>query len=481
MQLFKTRASNKLKFFLSAGKGAAEQQLSFTNGETIRLPERDPIKFAKNEWPGFDWLSPEEDRGHFMQTLAKEPKDSLVIGAKETAKSLTFSLMAIYFMLNTRYKTHGIIAGSEDQAKVTYAHLRRLLLSGKHTRSMLNGEPRAVEASLVNGAKVWIYAASYYRAHGRHPDVLWADEAVLGSSAAKGEVLKGALESVTSGGFRVMGSAPYYYDSVFMPTWKEAEERGWQRFGPWRKHPWEELKEPFETPVNRRPWLDLEVQVNEAKRAMQNPLSNYRVFWLGELQAGVGDVFKPEQVDAILAEYDYHPISGCKKSLGVDTGFGSSQFGIVGLEQRDDTIYVTIAEQYERPNFNEMARAIAQAVLDDGYESCYVDASNPSFIEALKRLGVQVTPVVWARELPTMISSTQMAIEIKQIRIHRGFPDLIFQLKNARWAPNGRKILKTAENSFDLGDAFMAALTRWREREPAPAASSSRRSDRFGR
>ncbi len=422
----------------------------------------DPITFAQQEWEGLDWLSEKEDRGAFLAEFWKDPRDSIIMGAKETAKSLTLSILAIELMLYTPLKTIGIIAGSEDQAKITYGHIRRLLHSGKHTPAYLEEEPLAVNARLKDGREVRVYASSYYSAHGWHPHVVMADEAVLASKTQGGEVLSGALASVTTGGVRIMASAPYYQDPIFMETWRNADEWGYKRYGPWMKHPWEELKEPFIHEVDRRPWIKpFSVQVDEARRAMANPSSNYMVFWLGQPQAGTGDVFRPDSIDLCTEPYDLAPRAEFTKSIGIDTGFASSMFAVCGIEDRGDALYVIMAEEYERPNFNDMAVAITNAYVQGGYTDSFCDASNKPFSDLLGQLGIYTERVAFGTELPPMISSTQLFFEQRRLRIHPRFRTLIWQLKNARWAKGGRKIDKTGKSTMDSVDALMCALRRW--------------------
>lgn len=444
---------------------------------TALPPKTDPVTFAKQEWNGFDWLSPQEDRGRFMIDFIDSKEDAIVMGAKETAKSLTFSILVIWFQLYTKQKVWGIIAGSEDQAAITYRHYSRLLRTGKHTRSFLVTEPRATTVQLTNGARTWIYAASYYRAHGEHPDGLIADEAVLASRAQDGEVLKGALGSVTTGGRRIMGSAPYQQDTIFMPTWRDAPERGYRRYGPWRKHPWAELEPPFATVVNRRPWIPIEKQIEEAKLAMLSPLSNYSVFWIGDPEAGTGDVFKPDKVDGIVAEYDVMPTKAFNKALGVDPAFGSSLFGLCGIEERNGALHVILSEAYERPSFDDMARAIAKVYHEDAYDCIYADSSNKPMIEELQNYGCRVEAVSFSTENKEMIASTQFFIDKRppQLLIDKGFPELIHELKNAQWAKGGTKLDKAGQLTLDRLESMECALRHWTRESRYPVWVSPRK------
>ena len=67
-----------------------------------------------------------------------------------------------------------------------------------------------------------------------------------------------------------------------------------------------------------------------------------------------------------------------KKSIGLDPGFGSSNFAIVATQLVDGKIQVIHAEEYNRPNFTDMISEVWK--LKQQYEhvtNIYVDAANP--------------------------------------------------------------------------------------------------------
>jgi hypothetical protein len=75
--------------------------------------------------------------------------------------------------------------------------------------------------------------------------------------------------------------------------------------------------------------------------------------------------------------------------MGLDPGFGSSAFGIVVTEYVDQCINVKYADEFPKPDFNQMIETAAELVDRFGmsYENnsrIFVDAANPSFIRALK-------------------------------------------------------------------------------------------------
>jgi hypothetical protein len=75
-----------------------------------------------------------------------------------------------------------------------------------------------------------------------------------------------------------------------------------------------------------------------------------------------------------------------KKVLPCDPGFGSSAFGIVVAEQANRQIQILEAEEYHRPDFDQMIGVVWDLLMKYGrsINKIYVDGDNPSFIRALK-------------------------------------------------------------------------------------------------
>ena len=76
-------------------------------------------------------------------------------------------------------------------------------------------------------------------------------------------------------------------------------------------------------------------------------------------------------------------------SVGLDPGFGSSNFGVCITELVDGPVNIIHAEEYQRPNCNQMINTTVR--LLDEYDirfdnrcRMFVDGANPSFIRALK-------------------------------------------------------------------------------------------------
>ena len=284
--------------------------------------------------------------------------------------------------------------------------------------------------------------------------------------------MSGAIASIAPGGRGVEGSALYWQDKIFYEHWKNAAEMGYVRLGPWSKHPWDDDGNV----VNRRPWLPIELQIKEALNAQKDAHANYDVFYKGNLAAGIGDIFRPHLVDRICIDYDINPTPQANKALGIDPAFSSSQFAVIGLEERDKGIHVILAEAYDKPLFSEMVAACANLYFRDGYNAMYVDASNPEFIRESANTGAYIEPVPFNKELPDMIGSAIFYVEQQQLWIDRGFPQLIEEMKNARF----REGLKSAAIdkpsgglTFDRLDALLCGLRHW-ARKGSPAAASKK-------
>jgi hypothetical protein len=141
----------------------------------------------------------------------------------------------------------------------------------------------------------------------------------------------------------------------------------------------------------------------EIEKQMHSPsfAREYDLQYLGL----IGNTFHTKDIDkAIELGKRYNPdrvIVESQKVLGLDPGWGSSAFGVVLLQVANGRIEVLIAEEYERPRYQDMAEKVMDIVrglnrrnIDPDYlDNCkiYVDAANPKFITTLKELVGETT------------------------------------------------------------------------------------------
>jgi hypothetical protein len=70
--------------------------------------------------------------------------------------------------------------------------------------------------------------------------------------------------------------------------------------------------------------------------------------------------------------------------MGIDPAYGSSAFGIVVTEWADRIVQIVHAEEYHRPDYNEMLSIVYGLMTKYNIDKVYVDGANPSFIKSLK-------------------------------------------------------------------------------------------------
>ena len=66
--------------------------------------------------------------------------------------------------------------------------------------------------------------------------------------------------------------------------------------------------------------------------------------------------------------------------MGIDPAYGSSAFGIVVTEWADGIVQIMHAEEYYRPDYNEMLSTVYGLMSKYNVDSVYIDGANPSFI-----------------------------------------------------------------------------------------------------
>jgi hypothetical protein len=207
----------------------------------------------------------------------------------------------------------------------------------------------------------------------------------------------------------------------------------------------------------------------------------------------IGNVFHTKDIDTALEKgklYNPDLINRySQKSMGLDPAWGSSAFGIVVTQWQDNHIQVLHAEEYVRPDFDEMVDITLQLTARFGIsltDACqiYVDGSAPELIRSLKKqLGDQVNyeeqierikkqfpgadweaqmlvvPVHFSKEHKEMLAHTKKLMEYNngQVAIHPKFDKLVTALRTAY--DKGESVLDKEQTSYDdIFDSFRLAL-----------------------
>jgi hypothetical protein len=124
-------------------------------------------------------------------------------------------------------------------------------------------------------------------------------------------------------------------------------------------------KEAPDTCLYKRIFLDYTCGIGkiytagEIEKAKQSPSfeREYNLKYLGK----VGNVFHTKDIEAAIEKGrkynpdDFNPsFYFTSRSMGIDPAYGSSAFGIVVTQWEDNHIQILHAEEYRRPDYNEM-------------------------------------------------------------------------------------------------------------------------------
>jgi hypothetical protein len=112
----------------------------------------------------------------------------------------------------------------------------------------------------------------------------------------------------------------------------------------------------------------------------------YNLKYLGR----IGNVFHTKDIEAAIEKgrkYDpdaFNPFHLASRSMGIDPAWGSSAFGIVVTQWADGIVEIMHAEEYHRPDYNEMLSTVYSLMSKYNVDKVYIDGANPSFIRSLK-------------------------------------------------------------------------------------------------
>jgi len=196
-------------------------------------------------------------------------------------------------------------------------------------------------------------------------------------------------------------------------------------------------------------------------------------------QGLIGNVFHTKDIDAAIEKgklYDpVIPNTYPQKCMGIDPAYGSSSFGIVVVQFVDGQLQILYAEEYKRPDFDEMLEKVWDLLVKYSIEKVMIDGANPSFIRSLKiNLGerpdyenekkelykyMKVEPVSFAKDHRAMLGHCKLLLEQGYVAINPAFDKLITSLRTAVAEEN---ILdKEATSYADIFDAFRLALKHY--------------------
>jgi hypothetical protein len=178
---------------------------------------------------------------------------------------------------------------------------------------------------------------------------------------------------------------------------------------------------------------------------------------------GIGDIF--EGIDNVIQEYDLDIIGGRSGCYG-DPAFGSSNFGVLGAEIRDDALYVIEANEFPRPSPSAMLDVMFD-MANRFNQNCKIDSAHPGFIRDLEERGIPALPINFGLQIrdhesaniqslrsKMTINSAQM-VKNGKVKIHPAHTKLISQMRAAKFDKRGG--IDKEELNADVLDCFIMA------------------------
>jgi hypothetical protein len=183
-------------------------------------------------------------------------------------------------------------------------------------------------------------------------------------------------------------------------------------------------KEPEGVCLYKRLFLDYTYGIGkiytaeEIEKAKASPSfeREYNLKYLGK----IGNVFHTKDIEAAIEKgklYDPNPDNFniyshfTSVSMGIDPGYGSSAFGIVVTQWIDNHIEILHAEEYHRPDYNEMLSTVYGLMSKYNVDKVYIDGANPSFIKSLKQIGEPADYLEQIASLKTQGWSEEQALK----------------------------------------------------------------------
>jgi len=187
---------------------------------------------------------------------------------------------------------------------------------------------------------------------------------------------------------------------------------------------------------------------------------SYEREYLGVWGKNVGDIFSPEGIEEVCSkEYEWKEKDETNdRIIGIDPGFGSSEFGICITQKRKGKISVIYAEAFERESYIDIVNKVR--MLSEKYhcKRCYVDGAWPEGIRDLRdKYKLSVDAINFNQYGEKMLNYAANKVDFNEVEIHPRFKKLKSQLMTIKYNKKGGTD-KTKQNPFDLGDAFLLAL-----------------------
>ena len=187
---------------------------------------------------------------------------------------------------------------------------------------------------------------------------------------------------------------------------------------------------------------------------------SYEREYLGVWGKNVGDIFSPEGIELCCGtEYEWTVDDDTNdRIIGIDPGFGSSEFGICIIQKRKGKKSVIYADAFERASYIDIINKVRLLSEKFRTKRIFVDSAWPEGIRDLRdKYFMNVQGIAFNQYGEKMLNYAANNVDFQNVEIHPSFKKLKLQLMTIKFNKKGGTD-KTKQNPFDLGDAFLLAL-----------------------
>ena len=349
-------------------------------------------------------------------------------------------------------------SGSFLQARRLYSYYLPLIQNPElFPQDWLVGEPTQSLTLFKQGGGLEILAASAKRSRGGHVDVLCIDEAVLVKPDLIDAVWPVVRTSKTPKRIVVSTPSPEVNLEWFLRVWDDADRLGFKR------HEW---------PLEECHWIN-KADTEQARLMLDS--QTFAIEYLGEKGERKGRVWDTELIIQACVDprrAELYPLEQpeplTEKAVGLDWGFIHPTV-FTAWEKQGETVYARDCRIRPETALTEIMQELRE---DFAKAPIYADSSGTHENDQLRRLGLNVIPVVFSRDKDELIGHVRWRLErgsikIPDPKIDSRFFTLVEQMKAYNYDEHG----KPRKVNDDAVDSMLCAMKRWLTPPRKPGAA----------
>lgn len=340
-------------------------------------------------------------REFFDEIQSGKGKNLVIVAGRGIGKTLAISVTALWYVfVRSLTDNHPfqvvILAGSYEQAKISYSYIVNFINNSTFLQSQLEREPTQREILFKNGAFIRPLAASETAIRGHHPDLLLFDEA----AQIDDKLIYAALPMTAPSKYarQVFSTTPSEGFSWVEDKWEHQERYSYPE---WKFFNWN--AESFLPPA----------QVELLKQML--PANDYCSEIQGLPYKREGKVFRLEDLKYCQESLTVQEKDAGETYAGVDWGYSPDPTTLVVVQRYNDIWKVKYIEEYLKQPFEIVHGKIKEICLSYNVQSIYVDSTDKGECLRLSAEGLPVIPIAFKGEKTTMISNLRMLVEQRRI------------------------------------------------------------------